>query len=54
MTIQNKVKNKAKILGVELIKNTVIALKWTVLSMIIAISLVFAVVAVAKIYEYFI
>lgn len=53
MTIQNKVKNKAKILGVELIKNTVMALKWTVLSMIIAITFVFAVVMAAKVYEYF-
>lgn len=53
MTIQNKVKNKVKYLGVELVKNTVVALKWTVLSMITAISLVFAVVMVAKIYEYF-
>lgn len=53
MTIQNKVKNTVKFLGVELVKNTVIALKWTVLSMIIAISFVFAVVAAAKIYEYF-
>lgn len=53
MTIQNKVKNKVKTLGVELVKNTVFALKWTVLSMIIAISLVFAVVMAAKVYEYF-
>lgn len=50
MTIKSPVIHK---FGKELLKNTVFALKWTVLSMIIAISFVFAVAMTAKVYEYF-
>lgn len=46
-------KIKVKNHGINLIQNVLRTIKWTVISMIIAVVVVFIIIVVARVYEYF-